>query len=562
MDSTQTQKLASPLDMLFYRERTTPRKKFLVQPDNRKWTSYSWEEVGQEVRTMATYLRRCNFEKGSRIAIYSRNSAHWLMADWAIWLAGYVSVPLYPNLTSESVNKILTHAEVKLVFVGSVVDWQEARLGIPPETELVALPNGGPDNLPQWTEVKRSSLPMSSARVPDLDDLATIIYTSGTTGEPKGVMHSFRSIAFAGSRAVKEASVSPDDRMISYLPLSHVAERLLTEANVLYSGATIYFCESLTTFLSDVQYAKPTIFLGVPRVWEKIRSQINSKLGEEKVNRLTSMPVFGNAISFYLRKRLGLHKCRLLLTGAAPLAKEVQNWFAGLGMPLLEAYGMSENFAYSHLTLANKMRVGWVGAPLPGVETRIAEDGELLVRSPSMMRGYYQADELTAETVDADGWLHTGDLAVIDEKTKELRITGRKKDIFKTSKGKYVAPVPIEEKLAESNYFEQICVVGAGLPQPVAIVRVVESHRNKTPSAMKRDLEKVRKTVNSLLDRHEQLGRIAVIDEEWTVENGVLTPTMKIKRNVVESRFEQAAESWSSSKAEIVFVDSKTDSAN
>lgn len=554
-------KLATPLDMLFYRERTTPRRNFLFQPHKKKWRSYAWEEVGQEVRTMATYLKKRNFPAGSRIAIFSRNCAHWLMADWAIWLAGHVSVPLFPNLTSKSVNQILTHSDARLVFIGEVADWQDARQGIPPETELIAFPDIGPPKLPKWSDVKKSSLPMSSARVPALDDLATIIYTSGTTGDPKGVMHTFRSISYAGSKAVKETGISPSDRMFSYLPLSHVAERLLTETNTLYSGSSLYFCEGLDSFVRDLKVARPTVFLGVPRIWQKIREQVDQKLGAERVAAWSKIPLLGLAFAYFVRMRLGLHCTRLFLTGAAPISKEVQSWFQNLGMSLQEAYGMTENFAFSHFTRPKEVRIGWVGTPFEGVEVKHAEDGEVLMRSPSVMEGYFKAEELTKEILTEDGWLRTGDLGEIDADTGALRITGRKKDLFKTSKGKFVAPVPIEDKLASTNYFEQICVLGTGQPQPVAVVRLQACHREKSPMALRRDLAKVRETINSDLDRHEQIGKIAVIDEEWTVENGVLTPTLKIKRNVLESRFQQALDAWNEGGEDIVFADTEKNRA-
>lgn len=549
--------IRTPLDMLFLRERTSPQERVFFQSTGRFWLKYTWEEIGEEVRTMATYLEQRGFPKGSRIAILARNSVHWLMADWAIWLAGYVSVPVFVNTLPTTLGKIFQDADVRLVFVGSVYNWQDCLQGIPPETQIISLPHGGPRGYPAWGTVKAPCLPKGSYRLPKPEELATIIYTSGTTGEPRGVMHSFASLAFAGSNVVAETKITPKDRLFSYLPLSHVAERLLIEMSTLYGGASVFMGSRADRLQRELRYARPTIFLGVPRIWSSIYELLHIDGTPKLLVRLAQTPILGLVVRYFLLSFMGLQRVRIFLSGAAPLQVSLQKWFRGIGVLIQEAYGLTENFAYSHFTRRAETERYGVGTPLPGVEVKLSDDGEILMRSPTLMMGYYSESGPIKDGIDSDGWLQTGDLGAIDSETQVLKITGRKKDLFKTSRGKYVAPLPIEERLVGTNLFEQVCVLGNGKPFPIAIVRMRDSARRGGHLALRRDLERVRGLVNKNLEHDQQLEKIAVVDEDWTIENGVLTPTLKIKRSIVEARFEKSLSLWSRSDDSVVFANNQ-----
>ena len=424
---------------------------------------------------MANHLAGLKLPPRSQIAIVGKNSAHWIMADLAIWMAGHVSVPLYPTLSSETARTILEHSESRLLFVGKLDDWPTIRAGVPSGLPVIELPLAPDTGALKWAEVVARSQPLAQIPQRDPDELATIIYTSGTTGTPKGVMLSFGGLV-AAMIADEKIDVTPQDRYLSYLPLAHSYERYVGEGIAIFHGMQLYFAESLESFPLDLQRARPTVFCSVPRLWMKFQSGVHAKLPAEKLQRLLSIPVVGRLVRRKILKGLGLDQARFAFSGAAPLAPEVIDWYRRLGLELLEGYGMSENHSYSHASEPGDARSGYVGRSRPGVETRLSEDGEVLVKSPGMMMGYFKAPELTAEVVTADGFLRTGDRGELDEQGR-LRITGRVKELFKTSKGKYVAPAPIENRLLSSGLLEQCCVTGAGFPQPHAVGVLSENLR-------------------------------------------------------------------------------------
>jgi long-subunit acyl-CoA synthetase (AMP-forming) len=305
--------------------------------------------------------------------------------------------------------------------------------------------------------------------------MVTIMYTSGTTGMPKGVMHSFRTMNH--SRTFCEiGGFSPDDRCLSYLPLSHVAERALLEANCFMAGCSVWFVDKLETFVDDVQRARPTAFGSVPRLLMQFQAGVFAKVPRARLEWLLRLPIIGRLVRRKVLADLVLDQTRLAFYGSAPSPVELIEWYRALGLELLEIYGMTEGWAYSHMGRVGEYKPGWVGPPVPGVEHRLTSEGEICVKSPGIMLGYYKEPGLTREMIDADGWLHTGDRGEIDDEGR-LRITGRVKELFKTSKGKYVAPAPIENRLLAHNGIEQACVSGASMPQPYAIVRPVEKRK-------------------------------------------------------------------------------------
>ncbi|MFZ5756184.1 MAG: AMP-binding protein [Pseudomonadota bacterium] len=558
---TQTaQELLNPLEAFARQVARRPDATAFVQPLGQgRLREYSWRQIDDEARRMAAWLRMQDLAPHSNVALLSKNCAEWIICDLAIWMAGHVSVPLYPTLTAQTVNQIMTHSGSKILFVGKLDGWAEMKPGVPDGVTCVAFslaPDDARNSFRTWNDIVDEYKPLDDIANPAPSDLATIIYTSGTTGMPKGVMHDFARFAAIGSGSGKVYSMSEKDRLISYLPLSHVAERVAVEGAMLYNGLTIFFAESLDTFAQDLQRARPTVFFAVPRIWSKFYQKVCEKMPPGKLERLLKIPLLNRLVRKKLLTALGLNECRLALSGAAALSPELIGWYKRLGLEILEVYGMTENMAWSHATRVGDQRIGYVGKPNPGVDCRIGEHGEILVKSPGSMLGYYKEPEMSAAAFIDKVWLRTGDQGEIDADGR-LRITGRLKEIFKTSKGKYVAPAPIENKLVGLPGIELVCVVGADMPQPIALLnltpeeKVRMAERESEREHFSRELEALRKAVNDTLDPHEQLACCVVVKAAWSVENGIVTPTLKIKRNELEKHYAERLTKWQSGKGVI-----------
>ncbi len=384
--------------------------------------------------------------------------------------------------------------------------------------------------------------------------MATIIYTSGTTGLPKGVMHSFANLGFATSRGTQLFGLNENDRLLSYLPLCHVAERMFVELASIYTGQTVFFAESLETFITDLQRARPTAMFGVPRIWTKFQMGVYSKIPAQRLDFLLGLPFIGKRVGHKVLAGLGLDALRVALSGAAPVPQTLLAWYQKLGLDVLEVYGMTEGCGYSHICLPGRYKQGWIGQPCPEVEVRIDESGEVQVRSQANMLGYFKEPQKTAETLTADGFLRTGDKGEQDSEGR-LRLTGRLKEIFKTSKGKYVAPAPIENRLAVHSRIEQVCVVGDGLSAPLGLCVLSAVNQQEPRASLHASLEKLLEEVNAALDKHERLHRLVVVKDSWAVDNGFLTPTLKIKRNVIEDRYGERFEEWSARSEAVLWQD-------
>ncbi|MDC3306249.1 AMP-binding protein [Flavobacteriales bacterium] len=530
----------SPLEMLYKWEQEKPNEIYLSQPIDGVWHNWTWEEVGKEVRKMAAYLKSLDFPENTKIGLLSKNCAHWIMTDFAIMMAGHTSVPLYPNLSADTLNKILLHSETKVLFVGKLDNFEAMQPGIPADMPCITYPFYSED-YPKWDDLTKDVSPLTDNVIREEMELATIIYTSGTTGDPKGVMHKFYNFSFATVNAVEALSLK-EESFFSYLPLCHIAERLLVMMGSLYSGGKVSFAESLDTFAANLSEASPSVFLGVPRIWTKFQQGILGKLPQKKLNVLLSIPIISTLIKKKIQKGLGLSKARNIFTGAAPTPASIIKWFEKLGIKIQEAYAMTENTCYSHVSFKNNIKIGSVGQALPLCDVKLSDQNEILIKHDALMDGYYKDEEETNKTI-IDGWLHTGDEGAIDE-NGFLTITGRVKDIFKTSKGKYVAPSPIEMKLSANKNLEQICVVGDGLPQPIVLVVLSERGKAKTKEDLIASLAKTMEVVNPKLDKHEKLHNIVVVAEDWTIENKLLTPTMKIKRNAIEKIYKSNYAAW------------------
>ncbi len=554
---------ALALQRLFHWEKTTPDKVVMTQPmGGGELRSYSWREVMDQSRRMAAHLQSLGLKHGDKVALLSKNTAHWLMSDFAIWLAGCVSVPLYPTLAAGTIRQILEHSESKLLFVGKLDGWEGMKPGIPAGLPCIHHPLSPDDakrSYPGWDDIVAKTAPLAGEPVRPADDLATIMYTSGTTGAPKGVMHSFGTFAWGVQSGLKRVpAINSEARMLSYLPLSHVAERTLVEHGLLATGMHIFFAESLDTFTQDLQRAKPTVFFSVPRLWVKFQQGIGAKMPPAKLDRLLKIPILGGIVRKKILSALGLQECTFAAGGAAPMPPDLLRWYRKLGLDLVEVYGMTENCGVSHATLPGKQRPGTVGLPYDGVLSRLdPANGEIQMKAPCLMLGYYKEPELTKQAFTDDGWLHTGDKGRLDEEGN-LVITGRVKDLFKTSKGKYVAPAPIEDRLVMHNALEACCVSGANLGQPLALAMLNPDAAAKAKSAEGRaELEASLKAhlaqINEQLDPHEQLDCLVVMTEAWTVDNDLITPTFKVKRNRIEDLFANHYEQWVGARKKVIW---------
>ena len=550
------------LQRLYHWETTAPTRVALTQPmGGAAVQDFTWAQVGEQVRRMAAYLQAQGWEPGSRVAILSKNCAWWLMSDLAIWMAGYVSVPLYPTLAHDTVRQILTHSEAKACFIGKLDGWEGMKPGVPEGMPCISYPLSPADaikNYKGWDAICAGTQPLQGQPTRGADELATLIYTSGTTGMPKGVMHTFGNFAWALGAGIQRIAMNEQDRMLSYLPLAHVVERVLVEHGWLRTGMHVYFAESLDTFAADLQRARPTIFFSVPRLWVKFQQGIHHKMPEQKLQRLLSLPLIGGLVRRKVQKALGLDQCRIAAGGAAPMPVALLQWYSRLGLHINEGYGMTENLAVSHLTIPGKNQQGSVGPVYDGVEHRIdPQTGEVQMRSPALMLGYYKEPELSSATLTADGWLKTGDKGRIDAEGC-LHITGRVKDLFKTAKGKYVAPAPIEDKLGAHEAVEACVVTGANLGQPLGIVMLGAEaaaqaadagYRSKLEASLQQHL----KQINVGLDPHEQLQCIVVVTTPWTVDNDLITPTFKVKRNRIEDVYAANYERWENSGKKVIW---------
>ena len=552
--------VATPLEMFYHFEQSRAEQTCFVQPyPDGSIVEYSWRDAGDQIRRMAAYLTSLELAPGSNIALMSTNCAYWIMADVAIWMAGHCSVPLYPVLAAKTIRQIIEHSECKVLFAGKLQGWEKMAAGVPDETHLISFPLS-PQSVAAashtWSDIMRNTEPLTQNPVYPIGNVGTIIYTSGTTGMPKGVMHSFQSMSVVGTLAGELYAINSEDRKISYLPLAHVAERVAIEINQLFYGYTVYFSDSLATFADDLRRARPTVFFAVPRIWNKFQQRVLEHISDDQLQAMLAAPEHAEGIKQKLLGAIGLDDIRIAVSGAAPLSTSLIDWFKRLGIEILEGYAMSENLAYCHTTKSGMAKTGYVGTPSPYVECKISDEGEILTKSPSNMLGYYKEPELTAETLDQDGFLHTGDRGEIDAENR-LKITGRTKELFKTSKGKYVAPAPIEDILARNLNLELVCVTGANLTQPIALVNLSEpAQASAADDGQQQILESLLATLestNDILDKHENISHIIITKSPWTIDNGLITPTLKVKRTELESQYADNYHAWQSSPVKVIF---------
>ncbi len=540
--------LEPTLKAFYHWETVASEQVFLRQPFGNDWKEYTWHEVGQQVRKMAQYLKT-NLPPKSKVAILSLNCSHWIMADLAIMMAGHISVPIYPTAGKETITTILEHSESKLLFVGKMPDWAAKSEAVADELPKISFYQPHP-GIKEWDEVIAETEAMADSPIPDLDELATIVYTSGTTGIPKGVMIDYRALSNGAAAAAQFVDIG-QERAFSYLPLAHCAERELTEIISIHTGSIISFTESLDRFQENIVSVRPSIFFGVPRIWLKFQQGIEDKVGKRKLWLLLKLPIIKNIIRRKVLEGLGLDKTKIVLSGAAALPRATMDFFDNLGLQICEAYGLTETMAFSHASKPSCRKKGSVGVAMPTAEAKLADSGEILLKSPCLMQGYYKEPIKTSEVIDDEGYFHTGDIGMIDE-DGFLFITGRVKDIFKTSKGKYVSPAPIEAKLEPELGVEHLCVIGDGLPAPVAIASI-HNKTIKDRAAFTQETEQTLQKLNNQLEKHERLTKLIFVDEAWTTDNGLITPTLKIRRQQVEKHYQATIEKHYSKQEMIIW---------
>lgn len=541
------------LERFLHWEKHMPDIPFLRQATEGQWKVYSWHEAGLEARKMASVIKAMDLPEKSNIGLVSKNCAHWIISDLAIIMSGHVSVPFYPNLTAEQLNHVLTHSESKLLLVGKLDDWGHMQHGVPKSLRCISIPLGPTEGMEQWNEITAEQEPIPEIKIPKPDDLWTIVYTSGTTGSPKGVMLNHSSYMTSTEAVRKVVDLTQyRHRYFSYLPLCHIAERAIIGVGNYTSGGVISFAESLDTFLDNLKDTKPTVFFGVPRIWTKFQLGVLSKMPEKKLNLLLKIPVINKKVKKKILEGLGLSEVQFAITGAAPCHSSIHKFYNSLGLYLHEAYGMSENSAVCSVMKEGAVKPGTVGQLYDGVKVKIdPQNGEVIMQSDWVMQGYYNEPEMTAEVLK-DGWLHTGDMGELD-KDGFLKITGRVKDTFKSAKGEYIVPGPIEWQFGMNNNIEQICLVGRELPQPMALIVLSEIGKTATRQEVEQSLALAVSAINKDLVNYERIYNVVVVKEEWSTDNGILTPTMKIKRPKIEEHYSDKLQKWYDQKETVIW---------
>jgi long-chain acyl-CoA synthetase len=538
----------SPLDMFYHWESMKPDAVYLRQPVDQTWHDLSWSEVGEQARRIAAALQSMDLKSGERVSILSKNCAHWIIADLATMMSGRSSAPIFTSMTGDDARYILDHSSSRVLFVGQTDNWDLVRKVLPCDVKVVALPFAEvPGADVSWDDLLSEHEPLPGSPTRAGADEITTIYTSGSTGQPKGVVYSFEGAGHIVRNLGQTFRMVAEDRLISYLPLAHGFERAAIDFMSMYAGCTVGFNESQATFSADMRTVRPTFFQCVPRLWCKFQEAVLVGIGGQgSLDKLLAEPTTAQATKTRIRQNLGLDEGRLLITGSAPTPMPLHAWYEALDMPLCELYGQSEVLSGTS-NLPWDRKPGTLGKPTMNTELKIGDNGEILIKAKAVMLGYLHEPEKTAETL-RDGWVHTGDKGEIDE-DGFLKITGRVKEIFKTAKGKYVAPLPIESMFSSNPHLEQMCLMGSGLPQTVLLVQLSEQGKNIDGHKLEDELYEHTLQINAGLDSHLRIACVIISDQDWNAENGLVTHTMKIKRAALEKHYGQLAEKAFSNSA-------------
>ena len=543
-------------------EKQLKDKPYLKQPFGDEWEEYTWGEVGNMARRLATGLKSLNLREGAHIGIYSKNCREWIISDLAIVMAGYVSVPFFPSLNGKELAYIMDYGDVDALFIGKIETWDQIKDDLPEGMPLIKFPHyDGCSNVTkghEWFKFIDSHEPMQNPNKPKLSDLWTIIFTSGTTGNAKGVMLTYQAID--GIKVVLDDPNNPlgikhdgNNDFISYLPLNHIFERVVIEWCSFRYGGTISFVESLDTFAKNLKAVQPHVFAAAPRVWTKLQLGLLTKFPQKKLDTLLKIPLLSSLLKKLIKKGLGFSKARIVVSGSAPMPVELIEWFRKVGVYITNGYGMTENCAIcSSVDGRDFEKLHTVGQPQKGVELKIdQETGEILMKGPFIMKGYYKNDELTNTTLRG-GWLHTGDKGFLDE-DNYLHITGRVADSFKTSKGEYIEPLTLEQHFVNINEIEEVCVVGLGIAQPLCLIQLSEIGKNTSREVISKMLTDRLAEVNSDLVNYKKISTLIIVKDEWTQQNGIVGPTQKLKRGAIEDKYSKDYLNWHNFNEEVIF---------
>ncbi len=548
-----------PAIQFFYEfEKKQPNKVMFRQPEGSVWKTMTWGEAGEQARRLVTGMRKMGLEKGDHIGIISKNCYHWILADLAIMMGGYISVPFYASLGADQLAEVLEKSDCKALFVGKLEEWGQKRKGMIAGVQIIRFPEyKGNAKITEgiaWEELTKEA-PMEGRPLPNLEDLWTILFTSGTTGSPKGVMHSHKNAAFLINNELTNNIMKVHEgntHLFSFLPLNHIAERAAVELNLISCGGTVSFADTLASFSKNLQETQPTFFFAVPRIWTKFQLGVLSKMPQKKLDRLLGIPIISGIVKKKIQKSLGLSRAKVCLTGASITPESLKQWYRKLGINLREVYGMTENAGGFTIMPEDQHKPDTVGRPLPNTEGKIDPNtGEILMKMPWMMTGYYKEPDLTRKTL-VDGWLHTGDKGKMDEEGF-FSVIGRVKDAFKTTKGKFIVPTTIEDHFSDNDYIEQICVAGLGIPQPLALVCLSEIGKKEAPLKVTENLQSELSQINGQLHNHEKLSAIVIVKEAWTDQNKLLTPTLKIRRGAINEKYGKKLWNWHKAKETIIW---------
>ncbi|KLV04146.1 AMP-dependent synthetase [Photobacterium aquae] len=547
-DSLMTQQLPTDCILKWAKERSN--EVYLRQIINRQFVDFTYAEVADKALRLVSALRAQGFQPGDRIALMSKNCAEWFITDLALMLGSYISVPIFPTAGPETVEHCLTHSESKALLIGKLDDSKAINTVLAGMPDLFTV-NFDYPSAPKcqygFNEFIAKYKPSEERPNHQPNDIMSIVYTSGTSGLPKGAMLSYGAFSWSVQRLVDHIGMQDGERLFSYLPLAHITERVYIFGSSVIAGMQVAFPESLDTFIDDVKMHRPTLFISVPRLWTLFQQRILEKLPQGKLNILLKIPFVSGVIKRKLADGLGLNKARVLGCGSAPISPALLRWYENVGLKITEAWGMTESFAYSTLNHPFRSdKIGTVGNAGPGIEVKVSDNEEILVRGMGLFSGYYKNEEATAKMFDSDGWLHTGDIGSIDDEGY-LTIQGRINDTFKTAKGKFVSPVPIEKRIFELANIELMCVIGSGLPAPI-LLAIPHQFQNFDRERYEKTAKRVIDTINKELESHAKIKGVLMIEDPWSVENGILTPTLKIKRHVLEKKYHDIGSHWPKDK--------------
>ncbi len=585
----------SVLHILFNSIKQFPNKELFIFYRDHQWQTLSYQQVGEQVRLLTHGLMARGLQAGDRVAILSDNVPEWPITDFAVFGLRGVVVPIYPTLTAEQVAYILNDAGVKAIFVQNALQYDKiaaVRHKIPNLEQVFSyeaisgvvtfnkLLEEGQAHAAAFSDAFQQSM-----EAIDPEALCSLVYTSGTTGDPKGVMLCHRGFVFDIVQSEARLGLRSDDVFLSFLPLSHLYERLAGHWCPIYKGATIYYARGIDTVVEDIAVARPTIMVSVPRLYEKIANALQEKAEQSSaLARNIFYWSIGTGLQYHEKRRQGKvnkwlerryklaeklvfnkvkqklgGRFRHPIAGGAPLSVETLKIFEAIGLPIIEGYGMTETHLIITLTPPGQVRYGSCGKPIEGIQVKIADDGEVLIKGPILMKGYYNKPAETKEAIDEQGWLHTGDIGYLDDENY-LFLTDRKKNIIVTSGGKNVAPAPIEHKLKTSKFIEEVCLVGNKRKFISALIVPSMEILKEWAKAQKIDFssteallkdERVLKLFADEIERlqegfarFEKVKKFALLPEPFSQERNELTPSLKIKRNVVEQNYKELIDSF------------------